>query len=342
MDRTVYALDLAKRVFQVFWVEGRGRTRERQLKRAQVLEFFARAAPARVAMEACGSAQHWARELMKLGHEVMLVHARYVRPFVKTNKTDAADARAIWTAAQQPEMRAVPVKSVESQALLALHRVRQNRRDMRTALVNQLRGLLGEYGVVLKAGRRAALGELYTRWPELEVKLPGVLIEVLREQCEAIARVDGEVKALEQRIERSHAGDERFARVRSILGVGPLTASAFLAQVGDAQQFRSGRQVSAFLGMVPRQYGTGGQVRLGPISKRGDAYLRTLFIHGARSVIARSKKHSPWLTSLLARRPVNVAAVALANKNIRIAWALLTRGGYYDPAHAAHTMAATH
>jgi len=341
-DRTLYAMDLAKQVFQVFWVEERSRTREKRLKRAQVLEFFARLAPARVAMEACGSAHYWGRELQKLGHEVILIHPRYVRAFVKTNKTDSADARAIWTAASQPEMRAVPVKSVESQTILALHRVRQGRRDMRTALMNQLRGLLAEFGVVLKRGRAAGLAELYSRLPELEAKLPGTMVSLMREQCEWIARLEREVRELEGRIRASHAGDERFAQLTSILGIGLLGASAFLAQVGNGQQFRSGRQASAFVGIVPRQSGTGGKVRLGAISKRGDPYLRTLLIHGARSVIAKSKQHSPWLKALIARRGKNVAAVALANKNVRIAWALLRRGGRYEPDHQARALAPAH
>jgi transposase len=342
MDRTLYALDLAKQVFQVFWVEGHSRTREKRLKRAQVLEFFARVAPARVAMEACGGAHHWGRELAKLGHEVMLIHPGYVRAFVKTNKTDGADARAIWTAASQPEMRAVPVKTVDQQTILALHRVRQNRCDMRTALMNQLRGLLAEFGVVLKRGREAGLAELYARLAELEPKLPGTMMTLLREQCEWMRRLTQAVQELEGRIRAAHAGDEGFVQLTSIPGIGLLGASALRAQVGNGQQFRSGRQASAAVGIVPRQYGTGGKVRLGAISKRGDPYLRTLLIHGARSVIAKSKHHSPWLKALLARRPKNVAAVALANKNVRIAWALLTHGGRYEADHQARALAHAH
>lgn len=342
MDRTRYALDLAKQVFQVFWVEGHNRPREKRLKRAQVLEFFARVAPARVAMEACGSAHYWGRELTALGHEVMLIHPRYVRAFVKTNKTDGADARAIWTAAGQPGMRSVPVKTLEQQTVLALHRVREGRRDMRTALMNQLRGLLAEFGVVLARGRAAGLTELRRRLPELEARLPQTLMSLVREQCEAIRCLEREVRELEGRIRASHAGDEPFAALTSIPGIGPLGASAYLAQLGNGQQFRSGRQASAFVGIVPRQYGTGGRVRLGAISKRGDPYLRTLLIHGARSVIAKSRHHSPWLKQLIARRPKNVAAVALANKNVRIAWALLTRGGRYDPDHPPRARAAAH
>lgn len=339
MDRTLYALDLAKQLFQVFWVEGHSRTREKRLKRAQVLEFFARVAPGRVAMEACGGAHYWGRELERLGHEGMLIHPKYVRAFVKTNKTDGADARAIWTAARQPEMRSVPVKSVEQQTVLALHRVREGRRDMRTALLNQLRGLLAEFGVVLKRGREAGLAELRSRFSELEGRLPATMMTLVREQCEGIARLTQEVRALEGRIRGAHAGEERFAQLTSIPGIGLLGASAWLAQVGSAQQFRSGRQASAFVGIVPRQYGTGGKVRLGAISKRGDPYLRTLLIHGARSVIANSKQHSPWLKGLIARRGKNVAAVALANKNVRIAWALLRRGGRYEPAHQPRALA---
>lgn len=261
---------------------------------------------------------------------------------MKTNKTDGADARAILAAAGQPEMRAVPVKSVEQQTVLALHRVRAGRRDMRTALVNPLRGLLAEFGVVLARGRAAGLAELRSRWPELEARLPQTLITLVREQCEWIARLEREVRALEGRIRAAHAGDERFAQLTGIPGIGPLGASALLAQVGNAQQFRSGRQASAFVGIVPRQHGTGGRVRLGAISKRGDPYLRTLLLHGARSVMAKSKQPSPWLKALIARRGKNVAAVALANKNVRIAWALLRRGGRYEPDHQARALAVRH
>lgn len=339
MDRNLYALDLAKQVFHVYWVE-QGSSQDKRLKRAQVLQFFSRIAPARIAMEACGSAHHWGRELSALGHEVMLIHARYVRPFVKTNKTDAADARAIWAAAQQPEMRSVPVKTVEQQTVLSLHRVRQLRVEMRTALINQLRGLLAEFGVSLPRGREAARRQLNVRWGELEQKLPAVLMTLIREQCEELARLEVQVKAMEARIKTHHAGDERFAQIVRLPGIGPLGASALIAQVGNGRQFSNGRQASAFLGMVPRQIGTGGQVRLGSISKRGDPYLRTLLIHGARSVIATSKNHSPWLKGLLARRPKNVAAVALANKNIRIAWALIVRGTCYERDYQPHATAA--
>lgn len=261
---------------------------------------------------------------------------------MKTNKTDRADARAIWTAAHQPGMRAVPVKTVEQQTGLALHRVREGRRDLRTALMNQLRGLLAEFGVVLKRGREAGLAEVRSRWPELEAKLPPTRMSLVREQCEAIARLTQEIGQLEGRIRRQHAGDERFTQLTSIPGIGLLTASALLAQVGNGQPFHSGRQASAFVGIVPRQHGTGGRVRLGVISKRGDPYLRTLLIHGARSVIAKSKQHSPWLQGLLARRPKNVAAVALANKNVRIAWALLTGGGRYERDHPPRALAPAH
>jgi transposase len=331
MDRTLYALDLAKQVFQVAWVDEKMHWHDKRLSRSQVMGFFARLAPAKVAMEACASAHHFGRALQALGHEVTLVHARYVRPFVKTNKTDQADARAIWTAASQPEMRPVPVKSVQQQAQLALHRLRESRVRMRTALTNQLRGLLGEFGVVLKAGRNHALIDFRARLAQLEALLPGAMLEELCVQGEWIERLDAHIAALERRLIALHRPDARFRELDRVPGIGRLTASCLLATMGSAGQFGSGRQASACVGVVPRQSGTGGKVHLGPISKRGDRYLRTLLIHGARSVIAHGKTHSPWLAALIARRGKNVAAVALANKNMRIAWALITRGTPYRP-----------
>jgi transposase len=223
----------------------------------------------------------------------------------------------------------VPVKSIAQQAQLALHRLRESRVRMRTALVNQLRGLLAEFGVVLKAGRHNALADLPARLAELEAALPAALLEELGTQGQWIERLDEQIHALERRLVTLHKPDGRFKELDRVPGIGPLTASCLLAKMGSGLQYRSGRQASACVGIVPRQSGTGGKVHLGAISKRGDRYLRTLLIHGARSVIAHSKSHSPWLAALIARRGKNVAAVALANKNMRIAWALITKGTPY-------------
>lgn len=296
--KTTYGLDLAKRVFQLYWVEPHtGEVVNRRFSRNSLIRFFSNRPAGTVALEACGSAHWWARKLRSLGHEPKLLHARYVRPFVHNNKTDAADARAIWTAIQQPEVRTVAVKTEEQQAILGLHRIRSNLVKSRTAQVNQLRGLLYEFGVTLRGGRQAGLDQIRERMAELEQLLPSILFGELTEQ---LARV------------------------------GQLTATALIATIGDATSFKSGRELAAFIGLVPKQSGTGGSVRLGSISKRGEPYLRTLLIHGARAVAFTAKHKTPWAESLLERRPTNVAVVGMANKMTRTVWAILAHHRRYN------------
>jgi transposase len=323
MKLNVVGVDIAKRVFQLHWVEkDSGEMVSVQLKRERFLEHFANRAPCLIGMEACGGSQHWARELVKLGHEVKLLSARWVKPFVGGNKNDAADARAIWTAVQQPGIKTVAVKSEAQQAVLALHRMRAQLVKSRTAQINGLRGLLTEYGEVMPQGRAGVIRQLPAVLGRLSQRLPALLIDTLREQFARIHQLDAQVLQIEQRLRQWHREDTASQRIAAIPGVGLLTATAAVATMGDAKAFKSGREFAAWLGLVPRQSGTGGRVRLLGISKRGDTYLRTLLIHGARSVLTHSKAPPEWVTNLAQRRPKNVTVVALANKMARTIWAL--------------------
>ena len=336
MNDTTYGLDLAKKVFQVHWVEAdTGEVKRTTLSRAQMSSFFARRRAGVVAMEACGSAHYWGRLLKGLGHEVKLIAAQFVRPFVKTNKTDAADAQAIWEAAQRPEMRFVALKSEEQQSVLALHRIRAQLVKMRTMQAHQVRGLLYEYGVVVPQGWRALLGQA---GPLLADDTHGAVPELLRHelltQLEGLRALTSRVAELDHQIGRWQRREVECERIAKVPGVGRLTATAVVATVGDAKSFRSGREFAAFLGLVPSQAGTGGRVKLLGISKRGDPYLRTLLIHGARTVLNQQSRADrtldPWLKELLMRRPKNVAIVALANKMARTIWALMAHGRTFE------------
>jgi len=331
MPATTYGLDLAKRVFQLYWVEPEtGEVINRRFSRNRLIEFLSKRPAGTVALEACGSAHWWARKLEALGHEVMLLHPRFIRPFVHNNKTDAADARAIWTAARQPEIRTVAVKTEDQQAMLALHRMRSNLVKSRTAQVNQLRGLLYEFGVTLRGGRQAGLQQIRERMAELESIVPAMMFEVMKEQLERIRLLDIDITGIERRMASWLRRDQACNTIADIPGIGLLTATALVATLGHAGAFKSGREFAAFVGLVPRQRGTGGVVTLGAISKRGDPYLRTLLIHGARAVMFSAKDKDPWIESLLQRRPTNVAVVALANKMARTAWAILAHRRKYD------------
>lgn len=331
MNATTYGLDVAKRVFQLYWVDGEtGEIVNRRFGRDELIGFLAQRPSGRVALEACGSAHWWARKIKSLGHEVTLLHAKYIRPFVQTNKTDAADARAIWTAAQQPGMRTVAAKSEDQQAMLGLHRIRAQLVKVRTMQINQLRGLMYEFGVTFRAGRLAGLSEIRARMAELEGCVPGMLFDGLQEQLQRIDRTEEDIRVIEKRLGTWQKNEAACRAISEVPGIGRLTATALVATMGDARAFKSGREFAAFLGLVPRQSGTGGKVRLGSISKRGDPYLRTLLIHGARSVLSHAKAPTPWQTRIRERRPPNVAAVALANKMARTAWAILAHGVAYQ------------
>lgn len=326
-------LDLAKSVFQVHGVDEQDRpVLRRQLKRAQVVEFFARLEPCLIGMEACATAHFWARKLAACGHTVRLIAPKYVKPYLKTNKNDARDAEAICEALLRPSMRFVAVKSVEQQGLLALHRLRQGLVDTRTAWVNQLRGLLAEFGVVVAAGRRGFEQALPRLIQDEHSEVPGLLRESLEPMRAQLVGLNARIAELEARIWAWHRQNEASRRAAEVPGVGVLTASAAVATIGDPHVFDSGRGFAAWLGITPGQHASGGKQRLLGITKRGDARLRTLFIHGARSVIRVHRPGSDvWLDGLLARRPKNVATVALAHRNARIVWALLASGQRYAP-----------
>lgn len=325
MKITTIGIDLAKNVFQVHGVDCHGKpVLRRQLDRSKVLPFFVKLEPCLIGMEACGSAHYWARKLVEMGHTVKLMAPQFVKPYVKSNKNDAADAEAICEAVTRPNMRFVAIKTDSQQAVLALHRARQGFVKARTAQANQIRGLLLEFGRIIPQG----ISNITRKLPQIleDTALPGSFRELLRRLGEHLKELGRQVEALEAEILQWHRESEMSKKLAEVPGIGPLTASALVATVGDAKSFSNGRQLATWLGLVPKQHSTGGKAVLLGISKRGDSYLRTLLIHGARAVIRVSDKKpaASWLNRLLARRNKNVAAVALANKNARIVWALLT------------------
>ncbi len=329
MKLTIIGMDIAKQVFQLHALDPQsGRVERIKLKRAQVLEFFAKRAPSIVVMEACGSAHDWARRLQSLGHDAKLISARSVRPFVLRNKTDAADARAICTAAQQPEARFVAVKSEAQQTVLAIHRVRAQLMKFRIMQTNALRGLLYEFGEILPEGYRAFSKAFPAALARAAERLPAMLIDSLREQWGRAQDTDREMAVLERRLSNLFRHNPDCQKIAEIPGVGLLTATATVAAIGDVRTFKSGREFASWLGLVPRQSGTGGRVRQMGLSKRGDTYLRTLLMHGARSVIIQGKR-SDWVDGLLKRRPFNVTVAAVANKLARTIWAVLARPEKY-------------
>jgi transposase len=299
MKHSVFGVDIAKRVFQLHSVDPEtGEIVSKQIKRAGFLEHFANRAPCLIGMEACGGAQHWARRLSEMGHQVKLMPGKAVKAFVSGNKSDVADARAIWMAVQQPGVKSVAVKTEAQQAVLALHRMRQQLVKFRTMQSNGLRGLLTEYGEVMAVGRAAldrAIGDVLAR---LHERLPAVLIDTLREQWGMLARLDEQIAEIERRLSAWMKQDKACKTIAEIPGVGLLTATAAVATMGDTKAFKSGREFAAWLGLVPGQSGTGGKVRLLGISKRGDTYLRTLLIHGARAVLTHGRNRARGYSNL--------------------------------------------
>ena len=326
MNITTIGIDLAKSVFQVHGTDERGKAvLKKTLRRSQVMQFFIQRPPCLIGMEACGGAHFWARKLSALGHTVKLMAPQFVKPYVKSNKNDARDAEAICEAVGRPNMRFVAIKTPEQQALLALHRARQGLVRARTAQGNQIRGLLGEFGCVIPKGRYHLKSYIPEILEDAENGLAGISRELFARLLEHLQHLDAQVQALEAQIKAWHREDAASRRLEQVPGIGPLTASALVASIGDARNFKNGRQLSAWLGLVPRQHSSGGKATLLGISKRGDVYLRTLLIHGARSTL-RIAKLGNWGAALAERRNKNLAAVALANKNARIVWALLAHG----------------
>lgn len=344
MKITTVGIDLAKSVFQIHGIDEHGKVKlKKQLKREQMAAFFSNLPVCLIGMEACGSAHHWARKLAGMGHTVRLMAPQFVKPYVKSNKNDAADAEAICEAVARPNMRFVPVKNVEQQAVLALHRVRQGFVRARTAQANQIRGLLGEFGLIVPQG----IGYIATRVPELledgANELPGAFRMLVERLLAHLKELDRQVDELEAKIQAWHRSSDLSRKLADVPGIGPITASALVASIGDAKNFDSGRQVAAWLGLVPRQHSSGGKANLLGMSKRGDSYLRTLLIHGARSVIYRVGQKADacgWISSVVNRRNKNVAAVALANKNARIVWALLAHDRKFDAGYVRQAAAA--
>ena len=327
-------LDLAKSVFQVHGVDGSGRTViRRQLRRGQVLPFFKRLPPCLVGMEACATSHYWAREITALGHEVRMMPARYVKPYVKRNKNDMADAEAICEAVTRPSMRFVPVKTPDQQSVLMLHRTRELFVRQRIMLVNALRAHLAEFGIVAGVGRIGLERLLEVIAADQDERVPPEARSCLLALRDQLVLAKQQILEADRRILVWHRSSELSRRLDDIPGVGPLIATAFVASVPDPQAFRSGRDMSAWIGLVPKQNSTGGKERLGHISKAGNRYLRKLLVVGALSVIRRAKQtgssRRPWLIALMARRSTKVAAVALANKIARIAWAMMVRGTRY-------------
>jgi len=344
MKITTVGIDLAKNVFQIHAIDERGKTAlKKQLKRGQVAELFANLPVCLIGMEACGSAHHWARKLAGFGHTVRLMAPQFVKPYVKTNKNDAADAEAICEAVSRPNMRFVPIKNIEQQSVLALHRVRQSFVKARTAQSNQIRGLLAEFGLVVPVG----IANIAKRVPELiedaTNELTGSVRLLIARLMDHLKELDRQVDELEAQIKSWHRASDASCKLEKVPGIGPITASALVATIGDAKNFDGGRQMAAWLGLVPRQHSTGGKSNLLGMSKRGDTYLRTLLIHGARSVIFRAQQKVDkvgWLNELVQRRNKNVAAVALANKNARIIWALLANDREFQSNYKTASMAA--
>lgn len=330
MHVTTIGLDLAKNVFQVYGVtEGGEIAFNRSLRRAQVLSFFARLEPCLVGMEACGTSHYWAREFTKLGHEVRLLPPSYVKPYVKRGKSDAVDAEAICEAVTRPTMRFVEIKSADQQAALFLHRGRDLVVRQRTQLVNMLRGMLAEFGLVIGQGIGRALGFAKEIIGGNRPDLPEIAQDVIANLSHQLIALDMRVRWYELRMREQAKKDPRVPLLRTIPGIGPVTASALVATVGSAKQFRNGREFAAWLGITPLNRSSGGKERLGRITKMGDRYLRRLLITGmtarVRQVRRNPGRSDPWTDAILGRKPARLATVAMANKTARIIWAILNR-----------------
>jgi len=339
MKSNLIGIDLAKNMFQVCALNRAGKVQSNtEISRARLMHHLASYEPTIVAMESCSSAHYWARRMQSLGHEIRLLPAQHVKPFVRGGKNDARDALAICEAALRPGLHCVPIKSLVQQDLQALHRSRLLCVRQSTAIANQIRGIAREYGVCFAMGIRAVLKNLPTALAATDNELTPTVRELLFERYQLLLQLRQQIDILSRRITQQARTEPAFARLQAMPGIGPISASALLAAIGHGQQFSCGRQVSAWLGLVPRQHGSGGKLKLHGMTKSGDRYLRTMLIHGARAAITCGKdKSSPlqrWIKPVIARRGFNKAVVALANKNARIGWLIIARDAHYDPGKA--------
>jgi transposase len=334
MQVTTIGLDIAKSVFQAHGVDAAGSVViRRQLKRRYVLVFFEKLAPCLIGIEACASAHHWSRQLQALGHTVRLMPPAYVKPYVKRQKNDATDAEAICEAVTRPNMRFVPTKTTEQQSGLVLHRTRHLLMRQQTSVINAIRAHLGEFGIVAPVGRRGVEELLRVVNDANDRRLPDLARACVAALGSQLRTIKAQILNFDRMIASWHRSNDMSRRLDELPGVGPALATALVASVADPRAFRSGRDFSAWIGLVPKQSSSGGKQKLGGISKKGDRYLRGLFTAGALAVIRYAKIHGtghrPWLTALLVRRPTKVAAIALANKIARMAWAMMARGESY-------------
>ena len=337
MKVTTLGIDLAKNVFQAHGVDQYGKVAvKKKLRRGELMSFIAQLPPCVIGIEACGSSHHWSREFKKHGHTVKAMSPQFVRPYVKTNKNDANDAEAICEAVQRPNMRFVPEKTIEQQDIQSAHRIRQRLVKNRTAVANEVRGLLSEYGIALPQGIKKLRKLLPALLDRESVELTAFFKEMLRSLYEELCELDEKVDAMDKKIERIFKQSPICRRLGEIEGVGPLIATAAVAAIGNANNFKNGRQLAAWIGLVPKQYSSGGKSTLQGISKRGDVYLRTLLIHGARAnvrhIADKTDPRSLWIKNKLETRGSNKTCVAVANKNARIIWKLMISGENYRAA----------
>lgn len=330
MSISVIGIDIAKNVFQLHGIDSHGNVvLKERVSRKKFLPVLSNLPKCLIGMEACSTSNYWGRELTKLGHIVKLISPQYVKPYVKTNKNDSQDAEAICEAVTRPNMRFVAIKSIEQQDILSLHRVRSRLVSQRTALVNHVRALLSEYGIVLPQGITHIRTHLRPILVDTDNEITSILREVLYELLDEFLRLDERVKTLDHKLKGVCTQSDVCKRLLDIPGIGPITASALVSSIGDIHQFKNARHLSAWLGLVPKQHSSGFKQTLLGISKRGDTYLRKLLIHGARAVLFRYKQASEWMKAIVIRRGFNKACVALANKTTRIVWVLLLTGERY-------------
>jgi len=335
MEITLLGIDLAKKVFQLHGVNRAGQAvLKRKVSRGELIRFVNQLKPCTIAMEACGSSHHWGREFRKLGHQVKLIPAQHVKPFVKSNKNDANDAEAIVEAALRPTMRTVPIKELEHQDIQCVHRARERLIKQKVALINQIRGFFQEYGILTPESRHKMISCLPELIDSAGEKLTVVARELLQEHHEELLGILERIKKFDRRIEQIVKSNPICQMIHTIPGVGVMTASAVYAAVVNPGQFKNGRAMSAWLGLVPRQHSSGGRSNLLGISKRGDGYLRKLLVHGARSMVGAPGRRSLWMAEVEKRRGRNKAVVAQANKNARMIWAIMNKKEVYHPAAA--------